>query len=132
MLPDPDAVPDHATVQAVGCALLAMWAEVRTEVAMLRRSGWGHDVWEPLLLINLLTWSCLFFAPDKVKALGLSPAWMITLLEAAIIVVEAALIWTALRFRPRVDARPAVTLLRALAVSFVGNLVSVLVMVSLT
>jgi hypothetical protein len=54
-------------------------------------------------------------------------AWMVTLLEVGVVVLEAALIWMALRLRARTGAGPAASFPKMLAVSIVGNLVSILV-----
>ena len=131
MLANPVALPAYATPAVWFCAFLAAWAEIHTETAMLRRSGWGRDVRGALLKMNVITWLAFLICAEVLAMRRLPLPWVITLLEACVIVLEAAWIWLALRRRAGRGAGPWISPLRAFAVAIVGNLVSILVSIAL-
>jgi hypothetical protein len=131
LLPNPVVVPAYANPVVWVIAFVAMWAEIRTECAMLRRWGWGKDVLGTLLLVNLLTWLSFLVAMDRLEGEDLSPVWTVSFLEAGVVAVEAALTWAALKSRARAARGRAISWRGAFGVSFVGNQVSVLISITL-
>lgn len=131
MLANPVVVPAYADPLLWCLAFLAMWAEIRTEAALLRRSGWSNDVLGSLLLINIMTWVVFLFALDTIATGSTPPVQPTILLEAGVVVAEGVLLWSALKLRARTGAGPALSLARVFAISAVGNLVSILVSIAL-
>jgi hypothetical protein len=109
-------------------ALLALVAEVRADLWMLRRLGRGsRGLWGPLCAINLTTWFAFLIAVDIADRARWPMGFTIGALEAAVVLVEMVLIHSAMRGRlfTRGLGLVPLTWSQALLVSFVGNLVSV-------
>lgn len=102
-----------------------MWAEIGTEVAMLRRQTGTIGLARTLLLINIMTWLALLMAVDSLARNGSRPGWGIAGLEVVVVVSETILIWTVLRSGSRARQHPPLGLLRVMWVALVGNLVSI-------
>lgn len=131
MLANPVVIPAVANPFVWCFAFIAMWAEIRTEIALLKRLGWGADVWGSLLLTNIMTWIAFLLAMDRLADRVLPLAWAISLLESGVVVVECALVYSSLTLRARAGAGPSVSIVRVFAISVVGNLVSILVSIAL-
>lgn len=131
MLANPVVLPEYANPLVWSLAAIAMLAEIRTEVGMLRRLGWTADVWPSLLLVNGMTWLAFLIGIDRLGDGVLPIAWTVALLEAAVVVVEALSIWWSLRLRASAGAGPALSLAAAFAVSALGNLVSIAASIAL-
>ena len=128
MIANPVVNPAYADPIIWGVALIAMWAEVRTVLWVMR--GFGSDVrglLAPLFAMNITTWFAFLIAVDHVLAWPLPRAPSITLLEVAVVLVEAALLHSATRGRLFTRGLPCTPLTwpRALLVSLAGNVVSV-------
>lgn len=131
MLANPIVVPAYADPIHWGIALLAMGAEIATEVAMLRRAGCAVDLRRLLVLVNCMTWLAFLIALDAWGPGGIPLIWAVTLLEVAVVAVEALLLWCALRVVARCGAGAEVSIARVIAIATTGNLVSVLVSLAL-
>jgi len=129
MLANPVVVPMYAEPVVWGFAIVAMAAEVRTVLWLLRRMR--RDVAglaAPLFLTNLTTWLPFLVAVDSLPARsGLGLTLSIGGLELAVIVVETFLLRAlcAGRLFARNPRCGTVTLRQALGLSFAGNLASI-------
>jgi len=135
MLANPVVVPAYSEPFVWGLALVAIWAEVRAVLWLLRRAG--NDVpalQAPLFGVNLTTWFVLLIALDRADRWQLPMGWTIAALEVVVVLVEAVLLHAATRgrlFTRDLPVRP-IGWGRALAVSLLGNLVSAGLCVAMT
>jgi hypothetical protein len=130
MLANPVVVPAYATPEVWGLALLAMWAEIGTELALLRRMRMSFGALRPLLLINVATWLSFLLAIDMCDKRGVRGAQMVGVvaaLEAGVVIVEALLMRAMIGRAMGSSPRQVLGLGQALRVSFLGNLVSIAV-----
>lgn len=126
MLANPILVPAYADPIHWAIALFAMGAEIATELAMLRRIGLAADLRRLLVLFNCMTWLAFLIALDAWGGGGIPLIWTVTLLEVAVVVVEALLLWCALRMVARCGSGAEVAITRLIAIATTGNLVSIL------
>jgi len=125
MLANPVVIPAYADPIIWVVALVAMWAEIGTEVAMLRRQTATIGLARTLLLINIMTWLAFLMAVDSLARHGSRLGWGIAGLEVVVVVSESILLWTVLRSGSRGRQHPPLGLLRVMWVALVGNLVSI-------
>lgn len=133
MLANPILLPAYADPINWGMALVAMLAEISAARAMMRRFGFVDPrlaTW--LFAVNLATWVPFLVAVERLR-LSYSaesiPAF--ALLEIAVMMVETVLIrLLASGLSARVGSG-ALSLRRSLAVSVVGNSVSIAVSLTL-
>ncbi|MBM4060228.1 MAG: hypothetical protein FJ265_03890 [Planctomycetes bacterium] len=134
MRPNPVILPAYAAPENWALALIAMWAEIRTTLALLRSMDRATGTVRPLFLLNLMTWLAFLLAMDWCDSLGLLHrwfVWVVAALEAIVVTIEANLIWAMLA-RPTgsPSARP-LPFVQALRLSLLGNLVSITVGIAL-
>jgi hypothetical protein len=127
MLASPVIAPAYAEPFVWVLALVAIWAEVRAVMWLLRRAG--NDVpglLAPLFGANLTTWFVFLIAVDRADRWRLPMGWSIGVLGAFVVLVEAVLLHGAMRgrlFTCHLPVQP-IGWRRALFVAAVGNLVS--------
>jgi hypothetical protein len=124
MLANPVIIPAYANPLMWAVALLAIWGEIATTTALLRRHA-AQGLARALFVFNAATWFAFLVAVDRLDAAGVKSFWSIAELEGAVVVVETGLLWIALRSRA-LAPRP-VGLLTVLRAVFVGNVVSVVI-----
>lgn len=133
MLANPVVVPLYAPWEVWALAGVAMWAEIGSEVSLLRRMGWATGAKRPLVLINLATWLSFLLAVDWFSRQNLRGAHMVAAisgLEAFVVIAEALLMRAMIGRVPGAPRHPP-GLGQALAVSLVGNLVSIVTGIAL-
>ena len=130
MLANPVVVPAYASPEIWGFALLAMWAEIGTELSLLRRMGRAAGAIRPLVIINVMTWLVFLLAVDwfdKRGVQGVGMAGVFAALESLVVIVETILIRASIGRRERGAARQLLMWGQAVKVSLMGNLVSITV-----
>lgn len=134
MLADPVVVPLYADWTVWVFALLAIWAEVRTVMSLLRRSGSeSQRLLAPLVGMNLATWTLFLVGVDCADRCQLPMVPAIAVLEVLVVLAETGMLHAMTRgrlFSRGVRCKP-LTWSRAFFVSLVGNLVSVVVSIAL-
>jgi hypothetical protein len=128
VIANPIVVPAHAHPIVWVVALVAIWAEVRVEMAVLRRFGrTAPQLFAPLFALNLTTWFVFLIAVDAVDRAKWPMPGSIIALELAVVLIDAVLIHSAMHGRlfTRGLRLTPISGENALGVSFVGNLVSV-------
>ena len=124
MLANPLVMPAYASPEIWLVALVAMLAEIRTEVALLRRHVGAVDLSQSLLLINIMTWLVFLIAVDRLDASAPLLGWSIAGLELAVVIAETFLIWGHLRIGARARQASCVGFPRVAFAVLVGNIVS--------
>ena len=130
MLANPVVVPAYASPEIWGFALLAMWAEIGTELSMLRRMGITSGAIRPLMLINLMTWLAFLLAVDWFDGRGVHGSGLVVVfavLESLVVIVETILIRAMIGRGVGGALRQPLMFVQALKVSLVGNSVSITV-----
>lgn len=127
MLANPVVIPAYAAPEVWAVALLAMWAEIKTEIALLRRHVPTAGIASHLLLLNIVTWLAFLIAVDRLDRHGISLGWSVTGLEACVVIAESLLMWIGLRAWARAQQSSALPMMRVAWVALVGNLVSIAV-----
>lgn len=125
MLANPVVIPAYATPEIWAVALLAMWAEIKTEIALLRRHIPAAGLSGSLLLLNIVTWLAFLIAVHGLDSDGVSPGWSLAGLELCVVVVETLLIWAGLRVWARTRQHPSLRMMHIAWVALAGNLVSI-------
>jgi hypothetical protein len=134
MLANPVVIPAYADPVIWVLAFVAMWAEVRSVLWVMRRLGSDvRGLLAPIFAINIATWFSFLIAVHWVDRAGLPIAFALTSLEVVVVVIEAALLHSATRGRVFTRGLPCTPLTwpRAVLVSFAGNVVSVAVSIVL-
>lgn len=126
MMANPVVDPACASPEVWVFAALSMWAEIHTELSMLRRMRLAiPGVWRTLLLVNVMTRTAFLLAMEELSRDRDHLILSIAGLEATVVVVEWLLIWAALRRLARVTSQRPVGLGQVFTVSLVGNVVSI-------
>ncbi len=127
MLANPVVIPAYATPEIWAVALLAMWAEIKTETVLLRQHVPAADLSGALLLLNIVTWLAFLIGVEWIDSQKMPLGWGVAILEVCVVVAESLLIWIGIKVWSRAQRRSPLRILHVVWVALAGNIVSICV-----